>query len=326
VAGAQACWLVDLDLCAASLSFTMQADAEGTYNGATTGVGDTFGWSLQLTTPEPFNGDGPIIAGGPIVAGSPTVCSGSDGTVFDTGSVSSTYPANSDAIALGCGNLAAGSTPESGTGMTTQDRFRWENQIGIAADGCYFFGGNPIGSFHLQLYSGSVEVPSVSPMVAYCDPGSAGVAACPCGNPPAGSTRGCDNSASTGGASINASGAANLSADTLVFVTSNQRPTGTTILLQGTASLATGAPFGQGVRCVGGSLKRLYVKTASGGSITAPGPLDPTVSARSATLGDLIAPGATRFYAAYYRDPIVLGGCNPLLTFNITNAGSVLWN
>ena len=325
VAGNQACWLVDLDLCAASLSFTMQGDADGVYSGTSTGFGDTFGWSIQLVSTEPLNGDGPIIAGGDIVAGSPQLCSGSDGTVFDTGTVSSTYPANSDLIQLGCGTLAAGSTPESGTGMTTQDRFRIENSA-PTADGCYWFGGNPIGSFHLQLYSGSVNVPSTSPMVPYCDPGSAGVISCPCGNPPAGSGRGCDNSSATGGASISASGSASLASDTLVFVTANQRPTGTTILLQGNNQLPVGAGFGQGVRCVGGTLKRLYVKTAAGGSITAPGTGDPTVSARSAALGDVIAPGSTRYYAAYYRDPIILGGCNPLFTFNITNSGSVLWN
>jgi hypothetical protein len=325
VAGTQACWLVDLDLCASSFSFTMLADADGTYNGTTTGVGDTFGWSLSLTAPVLYAGDGPILIGGTITAGSPTTCSGSDGTIFDTGTVSSVYPANSEAIALGCGSLTAGATPEPGTGMTAQDRFRMENQPPYA-DGCYWFGGVVPANYTLQLYSANVEIPSTSPMVAYCDPGSAGVIPCPCGNPPAGSNRGCDNSSATGGASINASGAASLAGDTLVFVTANQRPTGTTILLQGNNPLPVGAAFGQGVRCVGGTLKRLYVKTAAGGSITAPGPGDPTVSARSQSLGDTIAPGSSRYYAAYDRDPIILGGCNPLFTFNITNAGDVLWN
>lgn len=322
-AGTQACWLVDLDLCAASLSFNMQGDADSIYAGSATGVGDTFGWSLQLVTPS--NADGPIIAGGQATAGSYATCSGSDGTVFDSGTVSPIYPANSDAILLGCGTLSAGSSPESGTGMTTQDRFRIENSA-PTADGCYWFLGNPIGSFHLQLYSGNVTLPTSSSMIPFCDPSSGGVANCPCGNPPAGSGRGCDNSSATGGASISATGSASLATDTLVFQTANQRPTGTTILLQGNATIATGASFGQGVRCVGGTLKRLYVKTASGGSITAPQPGDPNVHTRSAALGDPIAAGTHRYYAAYYRDPIVLGGCNPSFTFNITNSGDVLWN
>lgn len=324
-AGFQACWIVDLDLCGQtpSLSFTMQADADGAYGGGTTG--DTFGWSFQLTTPEPNDGDGFIVAGGVISAGSPQTCSGSDGTVFDTGTVSSTYPANSDAISLcnGATTLAAGATPEAGSGMGALDRWRIENSV---ADGCYWFGGVIPGNFHLQIYSANVTLPSVSPAVEYCEPGVSGVVACPCGNPPAGAARGCDNSASTGGASITASGVASLAGDTLTFTTAGQRPTGTTILLQGTTAVAAGVGFGQGVRCVGGSLKRLYVKSASGGSITAPGAGDPTVSARAATLGDVITAGVHRYYAAYYRDPIVLGGCNAFFTFNITDAGDVLWN
>src|SRR5688572_20902220 len=104
--------------------------------------------------------------------------------------------------------------------------------------------------------------------------------------PPAGSGRGCDNSAVTGGSSLAALRAAYLSMDSLVFTTSRELPTATSIVMQGTSAIATGVVFGQGVRCVGGSLKRLYVKAASGGSITAPdfGLGDPSVSARSAAL------------------------------------------
>jgi len=83
--------------------------------------------------------------------------------------------------------------------------------------------------------------------------------------------------------------------------------------------------FGQGVRCVSGSLKRLYVKTASAGTITAPGPGDLSVHARSAALGDTIGAGSDRYYFAYYRDPIVLGGCPATSTFNATQAGKVTW-
>ncbi len=161
--------------------------------------------------------------------------------------------------------------------------------------------------------------------VPFCDPGTGGIAACPCGNPPAGALRGCNNSANTGGASITAAGLPSVSSDTLVFSTANQRPTGTTILLQGSVQVAGGAAFGQGVRCVGGSLKRLYIKSAVGGSITAPAGADPSVSARSAALGSVITAGSTREYAAYYRDPTVLGGCPGSSTFNITNSFHVQW-
>jgi Tol biopolymer transport system component len=161
-----------------------------------------------------------------------------------------------------------------------------------------------------------------------CHPGVGGVVACPCSNPPGVTNLGCNNSAATGGAILGATGAAYLSMDSLSFITQGERPTATSILLQGNALISGGAAYGQGVRCVGGALKRLYVKSAVGGSITAPAPLmgDPTVSARSAALGDVIQPGTSRWYLVYYRDPIVLGGCTGSFTFNATQSGQVAWS
>ena len=45
------------------------------------------------------------------------------------------------------------------------------------------------------------------------------------------------------------------------------------------------------------------MKDAFGGSVTAPGLLDPTISARSAALGDVIPAFGTRLLQVYYRDP-----------------------
>jgi Tol biopolymer transport system component len=161
-----------------------------------------------------------------------------------------------------------------------------------------------------------------------CDPGVGGILACPCGNPPSGPGRGCNNSAATGGASLSASGIPSLSSDSLVFATSGEKPTATSIVLQGTSSPASGLVYGQGVRCVGGSLRRLYVKSAVAGSIVAPnfGAGDPSVSARSAALGDAITAGQSRWYLVYYRDPSVLGGCPASSTFNATQTGRVDWS
>ena len=166
-----------------------------------------------------------------------------------------------------------------------------------------------------------------SSFTSLCDPASGGVIGCPCGNPPAGSARGCNNSAATGGAILAAAGAAFLSSDSLVFTTSGEKPTATSVVLQGTTVAASGIVYGQGVRCVGGTLKRLFTKTAVGGSIVAPGlgSGDPTVSARSATKGSPISPGQSRWYLVFYRDPIVLGGCPAGSTFNATQSGRVDW-
>jgi hypothetical protein len=161
--------------------------------------------------------------------------------------------------------------------------------------------------------------------VVVCEPGAGGVSACPCANPASGLGRGCDNSSATGGAVLAASGTASLANDTLVFTTSGETPSALSLVLQGDALNASGAVFGQGVRCVSGALKRLYVKTASGGSITAPGAGDPSVHARSAALGDTITQGSQRYYGVYYRDPVVLGGCPATSTFNITQQLDVLW-
>jgi hypothetical protein len=83
---------------------------------------------------------------------------------------------------------------------------------------------------------------------------------------------------------LSASGSTRLSSDSLVFTTSREKPSALSIVLQGNAFLIGGAPYGQGIRCVSGSLKRLFAKSAVSGSITAPdfGAGDPTVSARSA--------------------------------------------
>ena len=158
-----------------------------------------------------------------------------------------------------------------------------------------------------------------------CDPGVGNVLACPCGNPPSGTGRGCDNSSSTGGAALAATGIAYLSIDSLAFTTHDEKPSALSILLQGTSLDANGTAFGQGVRCAGGSLKRLFAKTAVQGSITAPDLAsgDPTISARSAALGVPIQPGQPCAYLVYYRDPIVFGGCATTQTFNCTQTGTV---
>jgi hypothetical protein len=157
-----------------------------------------------------------------------------------------------------------------------------------------------------------------------CSPGLDGVLTCPCSNPPSGPGRGCDNSSATGGASLTGSGNTSLSHDTLVLATADQRPSGTSIVLQAPLQ-NSGFLFGQGVRCTGGLHRRLFVEQASGGGIHVPRPGEPSLSVRSAAVGDPIAIGSTRYYLVYYRDPFVLGGCSAGFTWNATNTGAVYW-
>jgi Tol biopolymer transport system component len=164
-----------------------------------------------------------------------------------------------------------------------------------------------------------------SPGTDLCQAGAGGVPDCPCTNPPSGSPRGCDNSSATGGAQLSSSGFASLTFDSVLLATNGEKPTATSVVLQGDAEISSGTVFGQGLRCVGGGLKRLYVKSAAGGAIAAPEPGEPSVSARSAALGDPLTAGTSRWYAVYYRDPVVLGGCPAASTFNITQTQRVDW-
>jgi Tol biopolymer transport system component len=168
---------------------------------------------------------------------------------------------------------------------------------------------------------------NASGFTSVCHPGVDGVTACPCANQPSASGRGCNNSSNTGGAFLTAAGVAYLSTDSLVFTSFAERPAALSVLMQGNALVASGAVYGQGVRCVGGSLKRLFTKNASSGSISVPdfGAGDPSVSSRSAAKGDTIQPGQSRWYLVYYRDPTVLGGCPASSTLNATQTGHVKW-
>lgn len=157
--------------------------------------------------------------------------------------------------------------------------------------------------------SGSINgfqiVQDSSPFASFCPGDSTSFPPCPCNNAGA-ANHGCENSAGTGGAILNAAG--NTSPDTVVLTSSNELPSVLSIFLQGQASLFPGALFGDGVRCVNGGLKRLYQKNASGGSVSAPTGAEPSITTRSAALGDPILPGTSRYYQVYYRDPN-LGFC-----------------
>ena len=225
--------------------------------------------------------------------------------------ISGAAPDNSDFDPIGCANVLEinASTQPGWTAGPNNTQ--------------YTTGGQTSGQNPPAAILGALD-PS-APLFVYCSPGLGGTQACPCGNAPLAAGLGCNNSDNSGGASIGAAGLPSLGADGIVFTTAGQKASATSVLLQGSASNASGAIFGQGIRCVAGTLKRLYVKPASGGSIQAPAPGDPSVSARSAALGDTLAAGMQREYMVYYRDPFVLGGCPASSTFNATSSGSLVW-
>lgn len=158
-------------------------------------------------------------------------------------------------------------------------------------------------------------------IVSYCQPGANGVIGCPCNNPPQGSG-GCNNSIGTGGATLFGGGSPLLSADSFVLGQSGELPNSLSIFLSGKANAMTGVTFGDGVRCVGGSLKRLYVHNASAGSVIAPTGADDPVTVRSSALGDTIHACETRYYQVYYRDSN-LGFCAG--GFNVGSGLKATW-
>ena len=169
----------------------------------------------------------------------------------------------------------------------------------------------------------SRRIPLSVPGLAFCSGDGSLATACPCGNTGA-PGNGCANSANALGAHLAASGTT--TPDALVLHASGELPSVLSIFLQGSASNSAGIVFGDGVRCVAGTIKRLYAKSASSGSVSAPAPGDPSITAQSAILGDVILSGSTRYYQVYYRDSNLAFCPNPPgNSWNVTNGWTVVW-
>lgn len=173
--------------------------------------------------------------------------------------------------------------------------------------------------FQLRLETGGGGGPSTP----YCFGDGTLSTACPCGNTGL-PGRGCQNSGSTGGALLTASGSTH--PDALVLTSSNELPTSSSVFLQGDTNASAGIVFGDGLRCANGNLKRIAVKSAVGGTVSFPQAGDPSISVQSAILGDPIPNGATRYYQVYYRDSN-LGFCAAPQgdSFNASNGMIVVW-
>jgi hypothetical protein len=173
------------------------------------------------------------------------------------------------------------------------------------------------------LPTGSIVVTPGASFFPYCFGDGSLATACPCANTGQ-NGHGCNNSVSTGGALLAASGATN--PDTVVLTSSGELTSSPTVFVQADANVPAGATFGDGVSCLAGNLRKIAVNMAHSGTATYPQNGDPSISARSASLGDPLAAGTTRYYQAVYRDP-ALGFCTgtPNSTWNISNAIRINW-
>jgi plastocyanin len=217
------------------------------------------------------------------------------------------------------GNASAAHATPSGGQIY---RFRMDDTAGgMGVQLCY--------ELRFRDWAGNVRVtdtrciPLSAPGSAYCFGDGSLPNACPCANFGA-AGNGCANSVNVAGAHLFASGTT--TPDMLVLHASGELTSASTIFLQGNASNAAGTVFGDGLLCAAGALKRMYLHGAVLGSVSAPQAGDVSISARSAAVGDPIAPGSTRYYQAYYRDPSAVFCANPPGNgWNVTNGWSTTW-
>ena len=183
------------------------------------------------------------------------------------------------------------------------------NSVITDVDRVRFFYGDPTFFFIFDIWNVGLDNARIGEGIgtASCfGDGSAG--ACPCGNA-GGAGEGCASSTGAG-AKLGASGTTSVAANDQVFTATQVRPNALSILLQG--DLAIGAvPFGDGLRCVGGVLKRLGTQQANGAGTVSFGP-------GLAGAGGWNA-GSTYGFQAYYRDPLGPCGAN----FNASHALSI---
>jgi hypothetical protein len=138
---------------------------------------------------------------------------------------------------------------------------------------------------------------------------------CPCSNSSP-ISNGCGNSSNANGGSLNVSGTASITSDSLVL-SGGGMPNGGALYFEGTSFGYAQTVYGDGLLCVGGSIVRLGVKFNAAGASQHPVAGDPSISSSTG----ITAPGV-RSYQVWYRD--AASYCTPA-TFNFTNGYAVQW-
>ncbi len=179
------------------------------------------------------------------------------------------------------------------------------------------------GNYYLNIHStvfpnGEIrgQILVTPPATEFCfGDGSAG--ACPCANNSAvGANEGCLHSPGVLGGKLTASGAPSLACDTLQLCASQLLGTNC-LFIQGNSVPVGPFNFGDGLRCIGGQLRRLAVVGINGGNACLGGPGAVPIH----TTGLVGAPG-TFGYAVWYRDNSAY--CTAF-AYNMTNAVLAAW-
>lgn len=150
-------------------------------------------------------------------------------------------------------------------------------------------------------------------IITFCSGDGSGTM-CPCGNAAA-AGEGCMNGTGQGG-KLESGGTASISDNSFILRGTQLAPSQPGLYFQGNNAVnsGNGNPFGDGLRCAGGGVRRLQVRFAdsSGSSLTS----------ISITGSGSVAPGDTKRYQLWYRDPI-FSFCG--FGFNLTNGIQVTW-
>jgi hypothetical protein len=187
------------------------------------------------------------------------------------------------------------------------------------------FGSALVKTIEIRSNYGGGAFMMLDGMEADLIPGNVGTVFCtcmntagaaPCGNSGA-AGRGCSNSAQVAGAELFASGLPSVAASSLVLSGRDLPPGSDTIFFQGDNDLNGGsAVFGDGLRCVGGNLRRLQIVVASPS-----GEVNSTVGIPTVH-GNSISQGQTKYYQLWYRDTF---GSPCGAQFNSSNALAITW-
>jgi hypothetical protein len=127
---------------------------------------------------------------------------------------------------------------------------------------------------------------------------------------------GCRNSTMQS-ATLFTEGSPVVSADTLALRVEHMPPNASAILTQASGTGPT-LLFGDGLRCISGSLRRMGTVAATAGVATWP----PAGTDPIALRGGIPPTGGTRYYYVFYRD--TQNFCNPAL-YNLTDTRRITW-
>jgi hypothetical protein len=170
------------------------------------------------------------------------------------------------------------------------------------------------GTFTVEQYACDPACETCDAGTRYCLGDDLGSTSCPCSNP---STNGggCTNGSGNGGV-LDATGAASISADSLVLQASSLLPNQPCLFFQGNNAIngGDGVQFGDGLRCAGGGVIRLQVRFPDAAG-------DAETSIPISVKGGCSA-GDVKRYQNWHRDPMS-SPCG--VNFNLTNGYEITW-